>query len=143
MWKAIKFLIGFFAIAGVGLMYGAFQEVMEEKMYSVISIQYPDTEAKIISIKETPASKCEKWREDYFQASTGKCPNCTVLMNKCTSEYPQEYVGIFEKKKIHVSYIYKPYRFPEVTIPEGLPEGSFSQLCELEKSSLETSVCIN
>lgn len=146
MWKAIKPVIGLALLVSFGLFYGKFQnaveEVSEPKMYSLISIEYPIGVSKIALLKETPASKCEKFRKEYFEESIGRCSDCKVLHNECRSGVPKEYSGVFRKVKIDVSYIYKPYKYPEVTIPEGMPEGAFSKICGLEVSQFEKSICI-
>ena len=145
MLKVIKLVLGLLLLSALGLGYGKFNEIVQEKkediFYSYISYSYPGDEIKSVQIKRTPESKCEKWRNDYFVASSEQCKGCTVLANECRKEIPQNYKMAFEQKDINISYIYKPYKYPEVTIYVGLPEGSFSQLCTMEKGSLESTVC--
>lgn len=146
MWKPVKFVVGFAILLAIGTFYGKFQNAVDEsseaKMYGVISLEYPDSTVKMTSIKETPASKCEKWRLEYFEAMIEKCKGCKILVNQCLKDQPKEYVGVFEKQKMSVSYIYKPYKYPEVTVVEGLPEGGFEKICNIEKSNFEKAVCI-
>lgn len=116
------------------------EETNEEKNYVFISFLYPN-EIKSIFIKETPKSKCEQWRNDYFIASNEKCKNCTILVNECKKTIKEKYKEAFNQKKIDVPYVYKPFKYPEILINEGLPKDSFSLLCSMSKKSLETSMC--
>lgn len=147
MWKVTKLVLGLLFLSAIGIGYGSFNKVIQEKkeetFYSYISFSFPGDEVKSVLIKKTPESKCEKWRADYFDATNAQCKGCTVLVNDCRKEITDIYIYIkaFEQKNIKFSYIYKPYRYPEITVFEGLPEGAFSQFCAMEKGSLESTTC--
>jgi len=134
-------------LASIGHIWAAFddglRDVKEPKMYGVISLYYPSTNAKLTMIKISPASQCEKWREDYYSVAKPECGDCETEINHCTSELPKEYLGVFEKKRIQHSYIYKPYGYPEVMITENTPEGAFGKLCEFTKNDMDEAVCID
>lgn len=136
-----SFLVLFLLIFSfIGLISDNFQESKEEKRYSYISLAYSD-EIEVIQIKETPKSQCEKWRNDYFTAGKEKCDWCEVLANDCRKEIPEIYHMAFQQKDIEPSYIYKPYKYPEIMVFKGLPEDKFSQMCSMAKGSLATSTC--
>jgi hypothetical protein len=145
MWKAIKLVIGMLLLSGLGYIYGQYdrnlREAKEERYYSYISFAYPNSDATTVQIKRTPKSQCEKWRNDYFTASSEQCVGCTVLANECRREIRQVYLDAFDQKATPYSYIYKPYKYPEVMVFLGFPEGVFSQLCAMAKDSLETTKC--
>lgn len=145
MWKAIKLVLGLLLISGLGFIYGQYnknlREGKEEIYHSHISFEYPNGAARMVLLKRTPKSQCEKWRKDYFSASSEQCVGCTVLVNECKKEIKQIFQDAFDQKPIKYSYIYKPYSYPEIAVFSGLPDGSFSQICTIAKESLDTSKC--
>jgi len=145
MWKAIKLIFGLLVLLAIGLGYGKFnkavQEQQEETFYSYISFSYPGNVVSSVHIKRTPKSKCEKWRRDYFEASMGECKGCVVLANDCRREIAEIYEKALQQQELDISYIYKPYTYPEVSVFKGLPDDAFSQLCEMEIDSLESTTC--
>ena len=146
MKSVITKIVGLIFLAGLGLIYGdvmnTADELKEQNVYSYMSFQVPNTESVLTFFKKVPESKCEKWRKDYFDVSIQNCNSCTVLKNACTATIPTEYLPTFEQKDLDFPYVYKPYKYPEVAIISGFPEGGFSQYCELEKQQLSTSTCI-
>lgn len=147
MKKFLKLTIGLAVLSVIGLLYGisidTVDDMKEQKVYSYISLQVPNSEATMTFLKKVPESKCEKWREEYFEASLGNCTECIVLHNSCSTSIPNEYLAAFYKQKISTPYVYKAYKYPEVSIITGLPEGGFSQICETEKQQFSEAVCIN
>ena len=145
MWKAIKLMLGLLLLSAVGLGYGKFNEITREMKedvhYVYISFSFPGDSIKTVIIKKTPASKCEKWRSEYFEAANEQCVGCTVLANDCREDIPDALLKAFEQKHTVLPYIYKPYKYPEVIGYLGLPNGAFSKLCENEKNSLQTATC--
>lgn len=145
MFKVIKAILGLLVISGLGLVYGKFddaaQELKEERRYAYISFSFPETNIRTTLIKKTPESQCEKWRNDYFEASMAQCQDCNVIVNECRTEITELEQKAFEQQDINRSYIYKPYNFPEVSMYSRLQDGMFDQVCEMAKNSLESTVC--
>ena len=69
------------------------------------------------------------------------CTGCTVLANDCRREIPPAYLEAFEQKPLDFSYIYSPYKFPEVLILEGLPAGGFAHICSIQQDSISSATC--
>jgi hypothetical protein len=146
MWKLLKLAVGLIVLSGIGLMYGKFNSVVdeakEEKMYSYISFEFPGGEISTIQIKEIPQSRCEAIREEYFQASFAQCNGCKVLFNECRKQKPDLFAKAVSSLDVGLPYIFKPYKFPEVTFFKGFPSEAFPQMCDMEKESLASSVCV-
>ncbi|VUD53998.1 hypothetical protein TDB9533_01948 [Thalassocella blandensis] len=146
MWKFLKLTVGLIVLSGIGLIYGKFNSVVdetkEEKMYSYISFEFPGGEISTVQIKEMPESRCEIVREEYFHASYAQCNECKVLFNECRREKPDLFSKAVSGHKVGIPYIFKPYKFPEVTFFKGFPSEAFPQMCNMEKESLASSVCV-
>jgi hypothetical protein len=146
MWKVIKLIVGLLIICGIGLIYGriddGFNDAREMKNYSHISFEFPGGEISTIQIKEIPKSKCNKIREEYFNAMREKCTACKVIVNECQEKAPELFIQAVKKVHLEMSYVFKPFIYPEVTFMKGFPKDAFLKVCEMEKQSLSTSVCV-
>ena len=146
MWKILKLVVGLLVLSGIGLMFGKFNSTVEEtkevKMYSYISFEFPGGEISTIQIKEIPESRCEAIRDEYFQATNAQCNECKVLFNECRRQKPELFSKAVSSLDTGLPYIFKPYKFPEVTFFKGFPDEAFPQMCDMEKQSLASSVCV-
>ena len=147
MMKIVKMAIGFCVLIGIGHVYGITLKTLEEKkepqIYSYIALKVPDTTGKMIFVKQVPESECETWRKDYFEASISGCKQCKVLKNSCTASVPDEYVRAMKKQTISQPYVYKPYKYPEISLLKGVPYASFAEFCQIEKKQFSKAECIN
>ena len=89
-----------------------------------------------------PESRCEIIREEYFQAAYAQCNECTVLFNECRTKKPDQFTKAVSGLDAGLPYIFKPYKFPEVTFFKGFPAEIFPQMCDMEKESLASSLCV-
>ncbi len=147
MIRIIKLVFGAAVLSGLGLLYGEFNKTIDEmkepQVYSHIAYYIPAQNATMTMVKQTLQSECEKWREEYFNASIEQCKGCEVLKNECSSIISNELLLAFQGKDISSPYILKPYSSPELTILKGFPDSAFSQMCSIHKESLKNTVCIN
>lgn len=145
MLKLIKLILGFVFLISLGLVYGAFNRVVDEQKepiyYTYISFGIPNSQTVMTIVKRTPESKCEKWRLEYYQANKEQCVGCEVLHNKCSKSIPNKYLMAFDKKDIGSPYVYKPYKYPEITVIDNPIEGMYEHMCSIHKESLASSEC--
>lgn len=148
MLRVIKLVSGLTVLVIAGLIYGGFNkhidELSQDWIYSYMEFQLPSAEKMITMtmVKHVTESKCNKWRTDYFKATMKQCPQCIVLSNDCRNSVDNKYLKAFKLEKIESPYTYKPYKYPEIVVFSGLPEGGFDQMCNIEKTSLKTAKCI-
>jgi len=147
MIRIFKLVFGVAALSGLGLLYGTFNKTIDEmkepQAYSHISYFIPDQNATLTMVKLTSHSECEKWRKEYFNASIEQCEGCEVMKNECSATISNEILLALQGQNINSPYILKPYSYPEVTIMKGFPDSVFSQMCNIQKESLASTVCIN
>lgn len=123
------------------------KENQGEKLYAYISYEFPGGQT-ILFFKRVYAQKCEKIREEYYQEIykiiNKKCPGCKFTNNDCRKNIPERFVRAFDKvEDIGQPYIFKPYKYPEIIFPVGFPEDAFHTMCNMQKESLSTTVCVD